>query len=227
MDHCSHFFLLSCNGIAHQHILPCDFVVLLSRVSGEYLCASLIWGLDMKFSLASDTWREMEMCQFEPGPQKASSWFHSSSCSFDTCFKKNVRPLLCGEWGNTWNRSKPHLEPRSWCRSELNRTANYKLMSIKLRFFEWQPAPVFLPGKSHGRRSLVGYCPWGYKESDRLSDFTSPCESLRFRDCYAPETDWYKEMLSLIRLISNVFYCFPVYKAVTLSLGTHRVNAFQ
>ena len=98
MDHCSHFFLLSCNGIAHQHILPCDFVVLLSRVSGEYLCASLIWGLDMKFSLASDTWREMEMCQFEPGPQKASSWFHSSSCSFDTCFKKNVRPLLCGEW---------------------------------------------------------------------------------------------------------------------------------
>ena len=38
---------------------------------------------------------------------------------------------------------------------------------------EWQPAPVFLPGKSHGRRILVGYSPWGHKESDRLSDFTS------------------------------------------------------
>ena len=63
MDHCSHFFLLSHNGIAHHYILPCDFVVLLSRVGGEYLCASLIWGLDMKFSLSSDTWREMEMCQ--------------------------------------------------------------------------------------------------------------------------------------------------------------------
>ena len=25
---------------------------------------------------------------------------------------------------------------------------------------------VSLPGKSHGRRSLVGYCPWGSKESD-------------------------------------------------------------
>ena len=24
----------------------------------------------------------------------------------------------------------------------------------------WQPAPVFLPGKSHGERSLAGYCPW-------------------------------------------------------------------
>ena len=25
---------------------------------------------------------------------------------------------------------------------------------------------VFMPGKSHGLRSLVGYCPWGRKESD-------------------------------------------------------------
>ena len=25
---------------------------------------------------------------------------------------------------------------------------------------------VFLPGKSHGQRSLVGYTPWGLKESD-------------------------------------------------------------
>ena len=30
----------------------------------------------------------------------------------------------------------------------------------------WQPTPVFLPGKSPGRRSLVGYRPWGCKESD-------------------------------------------------------------
>ena len=29
----------------------------------------------------------------------------------------------------------------------------------------WQPTPVFLPGKSHGQRSLEGYSPWGWKES--------------------------------------------------------------
>ena len=29
-----------------------------------------------------------------------------------------------------------------------------------------QPTPVFLPGKSHGQRSLVGYHPWGHKELD-------------------------------------------------------------
>ena len=31
---------------------------------------------------------------------------------------------------------------------------------------EWLPTPVFLPGKSHGQRSLGGYSPWGHKESD-------------------------------------------------------------
>ena len=31
---------------------------------------------------------------------------------------------------------------------------------------KWQPTPVFLPGESHGRRSLVGYSPRGRKESD-------------------------------------------------------------
>ena len=30
----------------------------------------------------------------------------------------------------------------------------------------WHPTPVLLPGKSHGRRSLVGCSPWGCKESD-------------------------------------------------------------
>ena len=29
---------------------------------------------------------------------------------------------------------------------------------------KWQPTPVFLPEKSHGQRSLVGYSPWGRKE---------------------------------------------------------------
>ena len=31
---------------------------------------------------------------------------------------------------------------------------------------KWQSTPVFLPGKSHGQRSLVGYSPWVCKESD-------------------------------------------------------------
>ena len=38
---------------------------------------------------------------------------------------------------------------------------------------KWQPTPVLLPGKSHGRRSLVGCSPWGREESDTT-------EQLRF-----------------------------------------------
>ena len=38
---------------------------------------------------------------------------------------------------------------------------------------KWQPTPVFLPGELHGQRSLVGYSPWGHKESD-----TTECLSM-------------------------------------------------
>ena len=31
---------------------------------------------------------------------------------------------------------------------------------------KWQPTSVFLPGKLHGQKSLVGYSPWGGLESD-------------------------------------------------------------
>ena len=31
---------------------------------------------------------------------------------------------------------------------------------------KWQHPPVFWPGESHGRRTLVGYSPWGRKEPD-------------------------------------------------------------
>ena len=31
---------------------------------------------------------------------------------------------------------------------------------------KWQPTPVFLPGESHGQKSLVSYSPWGRKELD-------------------------------------------------------------
>ena len=36
----------------------------------------------------------------------------------------------------------------------------------KTRRKQWHPTPVLLPGRSHGRRSLVGCSPWGRWESD-------------------------------------------------------------
>ena len=60
--------------------------------------------------------------------------------------------------------------------------AFFIIQSVKIRCMyvfmnawrrQWQPTPVLLPGKSYGRRSLVGYSPWGRTESDKT-------ERLRF-----------------------------------------------
>ena len=66
----------------------------------------------------------------------------------------------------SWTMKKPeHLKKRY-----------FRIDAFKLRRRQWHPTPVLLPGKSHGRRSLVGCSPWGRKESDtteRLQLFTS------------------------------------------------------
>ena len=38
---------------------------------------------------------------------------------------------------------------------------------------KWQPTPVFLPGESHGQRSLASYNPWGHKESDMTEQLST------------------------------------------------------
>ena len=48
---------------------------------------------------------------------------------------------------------------------------------------KWQPTPIFLPGKSHGQRSLVGYIPWGYKRvgHDLVTKQQQKEEPMKFR----------------------------------------------
>ena len=42
---------------------------------------------------------------------------------------------------------------------------------------EWLPTPVFLPGEFHGQRTLVGYSPWGQKESDTAEQASTAQDS--------------------------------------------------
>ena len=51
---------------------------------------------------------------------------------------------------------------------------------------KWQPTPVFVPGESHGWRSLVGYSPQGRKESDTT-------ERLHFTSLHFPGGSEVKE----------------------------------
>ena len=61
---------------------------------------------------------------------------------------------------------------------------------------KWQPTPVLLPGKYHGWRSLVGYSPWGLKESDRT-------ERLHFLFFSNPGTEPGSPALQVDSLISE------------------------
>ena len=45
---------------------------------------------------------------------------------------------------------------------------------------KWQPPPVLLPGKSCGRRSQIGYSPWGRKESDTTERLHFHFEAQKF-----------------------------------------------
>ena len=60
------------------------------------------------------------------------------------CWNGEITPF----WRRRWRRHRfdPWVRKTPWRR-------------------KWQPTPVFLPGKSLGQRSLVGYSPWGSKKS--------------------------------------------------------------
>ena len=49
---------------------------------------------------------------------------------------------------------------------ESSPTPQFKSINSSALSFQWHPTPVFLPGKSHGWRRLVGWSPWGWEESD-------------------------------------------------------------
>ena len=68
-------------------------------------------------------------------------------------------------------------EPACQCRRCKRRRFDPCIRKIPWRRI-WQPTPLFLPGESHGQRSLAGYSPQDLKESDmteRLSTAQHRC----------------------------------------------------
>ncbi|KAB0347365.1 hypothetical protein FD754_012222 [Muntiacus muntjak] len=68
----------------------------------------------------------------------------------------------------------------------------------------WQPTPVFLPGESHGQRSLEGCSPWGLKELDTTEN-----------ECYLP--------LKSPHITSDVGLCFCQYFFPHVPLSSHEL----
>ena len=56
------------------------------------------------------------------------------------------------------SESKNNLEILAWKMYSFDLASS----NMYIRRRQWHPTPVLLPGKSHGRRSLVGCSPWGH-----------------------------------------------------------------
>ena len=59
---------------------------------------------------------------------------------------------------------------------------------------EWQPSSVLLPGESHGGRSLIGYSPWGCKESDTTERLHTHTEKYDLKYSHVLKTKQAKRM---------------------------------
>ena len=86
-------------------------------------------------------------CQVKHIPHHTTHQFHSQVFSLEKCKLCLPRWLSGKESTSQCRRSKfdPWVGKLPWSR-------------------KWQPTPTFLPGKSHGQRSLAGYSLWGCKK---------------------------------------------------------------
>ena len=94
---------------------------------------------------------------------------------------------------------------------------------------KWQPTPVLLPGESHGLRILVGYSPWGRKESD-----TTEWLHFHFQSCIAGgfftnwsgrEKDFWKPILlsigrhQFLKKVLNFYQVFvPLFMCIVVKV---------
>ena len=146
----------------------------------ENLCLPLVWPQD---SLWHDSGWRLQLCHI--GSKLRAKWrLRKTRSQFSprgqqVTANKNVNPKSVVSWlaGNT-----VHISHRGWgarnapsCTHRGRTTRDLpwdpffplgKFLPISFLCWrrKWQPIPVFLPGKSHGRRDLVGYSPWGRKE---------------------------------------------------------------
>ena len=78
---------------------------------------------------------------------------------------------------------------------------------------KWQPTPVFLPGESQGRGSLVGCCLWGRTELDTTeATYQQICISKQWLEPISRTGFWYPMPMAPIRVLEPLlFHCraFP------------------
>ena len=75
-------------------------------------------------------------------------------------------------WKIPWREEPGRLQSMGSLGVGHNRATSLSIFTFMHCRRKWQPTPVFLPGESQGRGSLVGCCLWGLKESN-MTEATS------------------------------------------------------
>ena len=81
-------------------------------------------------------------------------------------------------------------EPTCLCRKHKRRRFDPRVKKIPWRRAR-PPTPVFLPGESHGQRSLVGYSPQSHKESDKR--LKRPSTHFPYTNDLASSSQWFEK----------------------------------
>ena len=100
---------------------------------------------------------------------------------------KNFLKLLNISLHRYKNLSKPsHSANESACQCRRCKRHGFDPWVEKIPWSrKWQPIPVFLPGKFHEQRSMVGCSPWGHKDLGTTG--THGTETLKWK--YTTEVD--------------------------------------
>ena len=69
-------------------------------------------------------------------------------------------------WKISWTEEPGRLRSTGSLRLGHSRATSLSLFTFMPWRRKWQPTPVFLPGESQGRGSVMGCCLWGHTESD-------------------------------------------------------------
>ena len=78
----------------------------------------------------------------------------------------NGTPLQYSCLENPWTEELGRLQSMGLLRVGNDWATSLSLFTFMHWRRKWQPTPVFLPGESQGRGSMVGCCLWGRTESD-------------------------------------------------------------
>ena len=115
-------------------------------------------------------------------------------------------------WKIPWTEEPGRLQSMGSLRVGHNSVTSLSLFTFMHWRRKWQPTPVFLPGESQGRRSLMGCHLWGQQSRTRLKWLSSSSSN---PPAPRPQTSW-QCWLPLISPVANQKY---VYELIMPSLN--------